>query len=86
MSQVLGEASPLKWTSFIKSRRVTMRLWRLLVVLSAAGSSSRPNCIYLQLLLLVYKRLGIIVLEPILVLVLAAPAIANHFLPIDCNR
>jgi hypothetical protein len=85
MSQVLGEASPLKWTSFIKSRRVTMRLWRLLVV-SAAGSSSRPNCIYLQLLLLVYKRLGIIVLEPILVLVLAAPAIANHFLPIDCNR
>jgi hypothetical protein len=85
MSQVLGEASPLKWTSFIKSRRVTMRLWSLLVV-SAAGSSSRPNCIYLQLLLLVYKRLGIIVLEPILVLVLAAPAIANHFLPIDCNR
>jgi hypothetical protein len=85
MSQVLGEASPLKWTSFIKSRRVTMRLWSLLVV-SAADSSSRPNCIYLQLLLLVYKRLGIIVLEPILVLVLAAPAIANHFLPIDCNR
>jgi hypothetical protein len=36
MSQVLGEASLLKWTSFIKSRRVTMRLWRLLVVSATA--------------------------------------------------